>query len=63
MTPQIGDTAPDFESATTEVALGTQSSTPKHLLEVIARTTACSSMAGLLAWATLNAQMADASSL
>jgi hypothetical protein len=62
MTPQIGDTAPDFEPGTTEVALGTRAHndrTPKHLFEVIARTTACSSMvcSGLLAWASLNAQI------
>ena len=62
MTPQIGDTARDFEPGTTEVALGTQvhnGNAPKHLPEVIARTTACSSMvcSGLLAWATLNAQI------
>ena len=60
MTPPIGDTARDFEPETTEVALGTRThngSVPKDLLEVIARTTACSPMvfAGLLAWASLDA--------
>jgi len=50
MNLQIGDTA----------VLGARThngSVPKDLLEVIARTTACSPMvfAGLLAWATLNA--------
>ena len=65
---QIGDTAPDVEPEATEVVLETR----KHnggaltdLFQAIARSTACSSRTfyGLLAWANLNAQMADASSL
>ena len=57
---QIGDTAPDVEPEATEVVLEARThngSVPKDLLEVIARTTACSPMvfAGLLAWASLDA--------
>jgi hypothetical protein len=53
-------TPPNFEAETTEVALGARThkvSAPKDLLEVIARSTACSSIvfAGLLAWASLDA--------
>ena len=60
MNLQIGDTAPDVEPEATEVVLGTRKhngGAPKHLLEVIARTTACSPMvfAGLLAWASFDA--------
>ena len=60
MNLQIGDTAPDVEPEATEVVLETRKhngGAPKHLLEAIARTTACSPMvfAGLLAWASLDA--------
>ena len=68
MNLQIGDTALDVEPEANEVVLGTR----KHnggalteLFQAIARSTACSSgvFYGLLAWASLNAQMADSSSL
>ena len=68
MNLQMGDAAPYVELEATEVMLGTR----KHnggaltdLFQAIARSTACSSRVfyGLLAWANLNAQMADASSL
>jgi hypothetical protein len=60
MNLQIGDAASHVEPEATEVVLGTRKhngGAPKHLLEVIARTTACSRMvfAGLLAWASLDA--------
>ena len=60
MMPQIDDTVPDFEPETTESAMGTRThnvSAPKELLQVIARSTACSSIvfSGLLAWASLDA--------
>ena len=59
---QIGSTPPNFEAETTEVALGARKrnvSAPKDLLQVIARSTACSSIvfSGLLAWASLNAHL------
>ena len=62
MTLQIGTTSPNFEAETTEVALGARThnvSAPKELLQVIARSTACSSIvfSGLLAWASLNAHL------
>ena len=66
MNLQMGDAAPYVEPEATEVMLGTR----KHnggaltnLFQAIARSTACSSRTfyGLLAWANLNAQMADAS--
>ena len=47
MTLQIGTTPPNFEAETTEVALGARKrnvSAPKDLLQVIARSTACSSI-------------------
>ena len=59
---QIGSTPPNFEAETTEVALGARKrnvSAPKDLLQVIARSTACSSIvfSGLLAWASLNGHL------
>ena len=68
MNLQTRDAAPHAEPEATEVMLGTR----KHnggaltdLVQAIARSTACSSRVfyGLLAWANLNAHMADASSL
>ena len=62
MTPQTGDTAPDFESETSEVVLGHPThngGAAKDLFRAIARSTACSSMvfSGLLAWTSLNAHL------
>jgi len=62
MTLQIGTSPPNFEAKTTEVALGARThnvSAPKELLQVIARSTACSSIvfSGLLAWASLDAHL------
>ena len=62
MTLQIGTTLPNFEAETTKVALRARThkvSAPKDLLELIARSTACSSMvfSGLLAWAKLDAHL------
>ena len=59
---QIGSTPPNFEAETTEVALGAWThnvSASRELLQVIARSTACSSIvfSGLLAWASLNAHL------
>jgi len=58
MTLQI-NVAPDFRVDTTEAALGIQtrkSNRPRHLVQIMARTTACSPMvfAGLVAWASRN---------
>ena len=63
---RYGSTKDELEA--TEVVLGTRKhngGAPRGLLQAIARSTACSSRVfyGLLAWANLNAQMADASSL
>jgi hypothetical protein len=64
MTPQTGDTAPDFEPKPSEVVLGEPTHSggaAKDLFRAIARSTACSSMvfSGLLAWAGLNAHLAS----
>ena len=64
MTPQIGNTALDFEPETSEVALGARThdgGAPNDLFQAIARSTACSSIvfSGLLAWASLDARLAS----
>jgi hypothetical protein len=68
MNLQIGDATPHVEPDLSEVVLGTRKCNGgalTNLFQAIARSTACSSRVfyGLLAWANLNAQMADASSL
>ena len=68
MTLHIGNAVADAESEATEVSLQTKThscNAPKDLFQIMERATPCSPWVfyGLLAWANLNAQMADASSL
>jgi hypothetical protein len=62
MTPLIGDTASDVEPETAEFVFETRTQNGSglaDLFQVIARSTACSSMVffGLLAWASLSAHI------